>query len=90
MITFSGIVSAQATPGEDVTITITSPDSSIRNLLTATDVVGGYSAMAEFAAGIGYQAQAIITEDALYQEAMSEVVTFDVSKAARTITLNIS
>ena len=87
----SGQVSIQKQAGENVVITITNPDGSQAAPVTVqTDDKGNYTAQVTLDPGTGYQAQAHIDEDAEYQAAQSQVVTFDVSKEARTITFTIA
>lgn len=90
MITFSGVVSAQELTGELVSIQVTNPAGFRVVFVAQTDPDGVYSVQPALVPGTGYQAQASIPQDGLYKAATSEVVTFDVELADRTITLNMS
>ena len=89
-VTFTGAVSKQAQEGEAVTITVTKPDSSQEQVTANTAADGSFSATYSAPAGAGYKAVASIAEDALYQAATSPVVSFDIGKDPRTITLNVA
>lgn len=88
-VTFSGKVSAQALPGETVTIKVTKPDSSEDLLTATTQADGAFSASNEYLPG-DYIAVASVEEDALYQAAISEQVSFSIEKQTRSITLDVS
>lgn len=89
MVTFTGKVSAQAKGNEVVRIVITSANGGTVSLNAPTDAQGNYSVSYNGSVGVGYKAQASIGEDDAYLAATSEVVSFDITKQARTITLNV-
>jgi len=87
-VMFSGSVSAQVKEGEIVTIEITRPDGTIKQVTTTTNEDLTFNTDYSDEVGKGYKAKARIEEDALYTAAESEEVVFDI-KATRTITLTV-
>jgi len=88
-VTFKGSVSAQAEAGELVTITVTKPDGTQSAVTTNTKEDLTFEVVYEDAPNSGYKAKARIEEDASYQAAESEEVTFSIGKEPRTITLTV-
>lgn len=87
-VTFLGSVSAEAGPGETVTVTIQKPDSTTDTVTGMTDAQGMFTAAYNAAPG-HYSASASVPADALYLAATSNTVQFDVQLASRTITLSV-
>ena len=88
-VSIKGSVSSEVSPGEAVTITLTHPDGTPETVTATTDENGQFSASVDEAPGTGYRAIAHIDADAEYQAADSSEVSFDVSKQARTLVLQV-
>lgn len=86
---YSGGVSAQAAPGETVTITVTKPDTTEDIVQAQTDASGNFTAQYTPATTGTYSAVASVGPDAKYHAANSSPAIFTVG-AARTITLSVS
>ncbi len=86
----SGAVSAQAVPGETITIKVTRPTGEVDIMTALTDANRNYSATYTATIPGNYTAQASIEEDATYTGAVSPIVTFSVGKLPRTITLVVT
>ena len=78
VVTFSGVVSAQAQPGEQVIITVKKPNGTSDTATAVTNASGAYLAPYSAATGTGYSAVATVAADAKYQAAKSPTVTFSV------------
>lgn len=91
MVTFSGKVSAQGAAGETVHVKVTNPAGTTTETVNAiTDASGNYSVGYNSTVGTSYKAQASVDEDADYLAAQSEIVEFNITKGARTITLQVN
>lgn len=88
-VTFVGNVSAQAAPGETVTVTVQKPDTTTDTVTGVTDAQGMFTAAYNAAPG-HYSATASVPADAVYQAVQSNTVQFDVQLSSRTITLSVS
>jgi len=88
-VIISGIVSAQASAGEEVKIKITRPDNSQIVLSAFTQNDRSFSLEYSDSPGT-YSVVAEIGEDALYKAATSNVVSFTLEKLDRTITVTVS
>jgi hypothetical protein len=89
-VTFTGSVSAQEKEGEVVTITIIKPDNTTDTVTTTTKADLTFGPVDYENVPGDYKAKARIEEDALYQAAESEQVSFSIGKEPRTITLTVS
>jgi hypothetical protein len=89
-VTFNGVVSAQAAPGETVTVTVTLPDTTTDTLTATTDNTGAYTATKTYTTPGSYSAVAAVPADAQYDAAQSPLVPFTIAVANRTVTLNVS
>ena len=87
---FSGSVSAQATAGETVTITVTKPDSTIETLTALTLSDKTYSVTKQYEFAGSYSAVAHGETDGVYGSWYSNTVTFSITVTARTGVLNVS
>jgi len=85
----TGTVSAQAQPGENVTFTVTRPDNKVDTLTGATDQAGNVSATYTIPVAGDYSVVASIPEDAVFQAAVSNTVTFTEALIGRTITITV-
>ncbi len=84
-----GNVSAQATAGETVTITVTKPDNTTETLTALTLADKTYSTTKEYSAGT-YKAKAHGDDDAKYTAWDSVEKTFIIALEARTGTLDVT
>lgn len=82
VVTFSGVVSAQAQPGEQVIITVKKPNGTSDTATAVTNASGAYLAPYSAATGTGYSAVATVAADAKYQAAKNPPVTFSVPVTA--------
>lgn len=87
-VTFSGVVSAQASVGETVTIKVTKPDGTVDALIAQTDTAGKFSVDKNYPAG-DYSATFHIDKDAEYAGADDGPKKFTVNLTPRTITGNV-
>lgn len=85
---FVGAVSDQAETGEAVKITVNRPDGEIDILTCLTDIEGTFNTNYETSLPGDYVAVGRIEEDAVYQAAESEPITFTMGKEPRAITLH--
>ena len=90
-VTFSGNVSAQAAPGETVTIIVTAPDSTKTTVTGTTDASGNFTTTPEaFTVGGTYNFEASVPADAQYNAA-SATGTFTITVLQnRTLTINVT
>lgn len=89
-VRFDGGVSAQATDGEAVTITITKPDTTTETLVALTQADRSYSASATYVVAGSYSAKAHGDADGVYKAWDSVAVSFTITLALRTGTLNVT
>lgn len=90
-VTFNGIVSAQATAGETVTLHVTLPDNTIETLATITLIDLSFNTTKDYLPGV-YSVYVSIDADNHYKAASSAhaPVSFTVGLMDRTITVNVS
>ena len=89
-VKFSGTVSAQAQEGEEVTITVTKPDSTQEMLTANTLADKSFTTTKQYAVAGAYSATFSINADSEYKAATFGPVNFNVELADRTITANIT
>ena len=89
-IKFAGTVSAQATVGETVTITVTKPDNTIETVTATTLVDKTYSVTKEYTVAGAYKAKAHGNADLVYSSWDSTEVPFVITLTTRTGTLNVT
>ena len=91
-VTFNGTVSAQAAPGETVTIVVTKPDGSTDTFTATTVADGTYTASTTYAAAGSYSAVASGAADAKYTSWTSTPQAFTITQEliARTGTLTVT
>jgi hypothetical protein len=88
-VTFTGAVSAQASSGETVTLTISQGGTVIDALTALTQADKSYSATKAYNPG-DYTVQAHVDADALYLAADSTSVPFTIPKSSRSITVSVT
>ena len=88
-VTFSGVVSAQATAGETVTVTVTKPDATTETVTALTLADRTYTVTKAYSAAGSYSAKAHGNADAIYSSWDSTSVPFTITLTARTGTLNV-
>lgn len=89
-VTFTGTVSAQASAGETVTVTVTKPDAT-KDTLTATTLADKtYSATKVYTIAGNYSASAHGNADAQYGAWDAGPVPFTIALATRTATLTVT
>ena len=89
-VRFNGAASKQSAPGEQVTITVTKPDSTKETLTASTDAAGAYSVTKAYTVGGAYKAQPSIPADAEYIAVTGAEVPFVIGLADRTLTLTVT
>lgn len=87
---FEGAVSAQATAGEIITITLTKPDSTTETFTALTLADKTYSTTKDLSVAGNYKAKAHGDADATYQAWDSAEATFTVALVPRTGTLVVT
>ena len=88
-VTFSGSVSAQAVPGETVTITVTKPDGT-ETLTATTQADGTFSTTKEYTVPGNYTAVFHIDADAIYLAADAGPIPFVIPLQPRTLTVSVT
>ncbi len=88
-VTFTGVVSAQATLGETVTITITKPDATTETVTATTLADRTYTVSKTYTVAGAYTAKAHGNADAIYSSWDSNPVPFTITLTTRTGTLNV-
>ena len=89
-VTFTGAVSAQATLGETVIVTVTKPDATTETLTATTLADKTYSATKQYMVAGAYSAQAHGDADAIYQAWDSAIEPFTIQLAPRTGTMVVT
>lgn len=89
-VVFTGSVSAQASAGETVKISVTKPDGTTEVLTATTLADGSFSTSKDYAVAGNYSAVAHVDADATYMSVDSAKVTFTVTLQSRSISLNVS
>lgn len=89
-MTFSGSVSAQASTGETVTLTVTLPDSTTETFTTTTNADGTYSIGRNYTDAGAYSVTAHVDADGKYKACDSPVVPFIIELSDRTITVTVN
>lgn len=89
-VTFAGVISAQATVGETITITITKPDTTTETLTATTLADGSYTVTTQYSIVGAYSAIAHIDADTQYLATDSPPASFTITLQSRNITLIVN
>lgn len=89
-ITFNGNVSLQDSANKTVTITVTKVDNSKDTFTATTNADGNFTVTRAYDIAGNYSAVASVEADTKYKAKTSNVVTFKVELADRTITLSVA
>lgn len=89
MVIFNGSISAQATVGETVTITVTRPDNTVDTWTTVTLADKTFTLTKEYLVAGNYNAKAHVDADAIYDVWDSSIVPFVIGLTPRTGTFTV-
>ena len=73
-VTFSGVVSAQASAGEEVIVVVTKPNGGTDTWTTLTTATGAYSITEQYAVAGNYSYTASIAADSAYKAVSTQGV----------------